>query len=271
MANNPTKIKSKLIRLARNGLFQIATTSGLQRFALLSIALCLTAMQPAKSLDIDSWKRSRTSQVSLEYSNYAPNFSLSSDDGSKKVSYSSFKGKLPVVLIFGSYSDPTLREKSKEIESLYKKYKSHAQFLFVYIREAHPSDGFQVDKNRTDGIDIKDPQSISERSKLAHTACKKLGLTMPCLVDDMEDSTNKAYGAWPLRFLIIDKNGHISVISKAEEEDFALALKEAQRYLSCVEFKGKLLTARQKAKKQLQKLHHHKKDNAQSSDTNQNH
>ena len=36
-----------------------------------------------------------------------------------------------------------------------------------------------------------------------------LGLTMPTLVDTMDDNASLAYGAWPDRIYVIGKNGKV--------------------------------------------------------------
>ena len=34
-------------------------------------------------------------------------------------------------------------------------------------------------------------------------------LTMPCVLDDMQNTTEKAYGAWPDRICIVDAEGKV--------------------------------------------------------------
>ena len=49
------------------------------------------------------------------------------------------------------------------LRDLYAQYNDHVQFLVIYIREAHPVDGWDVGSaNR-----IYDPQTIEERRKVA--------------------------------------------------------------------------------------------------------
>ena len=74
-------------------------------------------------------------------------------------------------------------------------------FYVIYIREAHPSDG-----RRSIPGAPKDPKTIDERDILASKCIKDMKLTIPFLVDDMKDTANKGYGAWPDRIYIIDKD-----------------------------------------------------------------
>lgn len=35
-------------------------------------------------------------------------------------------------------------------------------------------------------------------------------LSIPFLIDDMEDTANKAYGAWPDRMYVVDRQGKVA-------------------------------------------------------------
>lgn len=80
----------------------------------------------------------------------------------------------------------------------------------VYIREAHPTDGWQVARNEREKILVKQPTSDAERADVAQTCVKQLKFSMPCLIDDLKDSTNKAYAAWPDRLYVVDIDGKIA-------------------------------------------------------------
>lgn len=80
----------------------------------------------------------------------------------------------------------------------------------VYIREAHPSDGWAVPQNEKAGIDVKDPKTIEDREKVASTCIEKLKLSIPAVIDDMKDTANKSYSAWPDRIFVIGKDGKIA-------------------------------------------------------------
>lgn len=86
-----------------------------------------------------------------------------------------------------------------------------AKFYVVYIREAHPADGkwaMPVDK---EGTLIASPKTLAERTSIAKTCCTKLKIDMPCLIDDMDNTTARAYGAAPDRLFVIGKDGRIAV------------------------------------------------------------
>jgi peroxiredoxin len=61
------------------------------------LALALAAPGAAQTKD-------RPRQGNLNVGDPAPNFKLKSPDGKREVELASFKGKKPVVLVFGSYT-----------------------------------------------------------------------------------------------------------------------------------------------------------------------
>ena len=73
------------------------------------------------------------------------------------------------------------------------KFQDKVQFLCVYIQEAHPSDGWQVEANLDDDVIYDTPTTKDERDALAEVCMLKLALNMPMVVDDMEDTIDAAY------------------------------------------------------------------------------
>ena len=106
------------------------------------------------------------------------------------------------------------------------------EFFIVYIKEAHPSDGRVAATNTRAGISVKDPTSLTERQQVADKACKELNLRWPCLVDDMENTVNKAYAAWPTRLYVVDTEGRIAVAGNRGPGGLAPSIKEAEKWLS---------------------------------------
>ncbi|MCP4757456.1 MAG: hypothetical protein GY866_41880 [Proteobacteria bacterium] len=103
---------------------------------------------------------------------------------------------------------------------MHEKFSDHVEFLSIYIREAHPIDGWWFGKGIwrimriVDFVrnvpDLYDSPTIKERQKVA-SQCKstlEYGITM--YADDMNDSINKAYAAWQTRLYLIDKEGRIA-------------------------------------------------------------
>ena len=58
---------------------------------------------------------------------------------------------------------------------------------------------------------VEDPISLSERRQVARVCMTKLALEpMPALVDDMDDTVNDAYAAWPDRMYLVGTDGTIA-------------------------------------------------------------
>jgi hypothetical protein len=138
----------------------------------------------------------------------APAFELTQLDG-KPVRLSSFEGKVGV-LIFGSYSSPTFRQRAAEIETLAKQYGSRAQFLIVYTKEAHPAGDSDIDRNKEQGISIAAHKDAAARMAQAEEAKSALGLTIPIAVDSMDDAVTKSYDGFPNAAVVLSRDGTIA-------------------------------------------------------------
>jgi hypothetical protein len=91
------------------------------------------------------------------------------------------------------------------LEKNHQDYRDKAEFVFVYIREAHPADS-----NWGDGTGILDPRDLTQRTQVATKCSSELGLGLPLVVDDMTDTVNMLYRAWPERIYVIDRAGRIA-------------------------------------------------------------
>jgi type I thyroxine 5'-deiodinase len=60
---------------------------------------------------------------------------------------------------------------------------------------------------------FEDPKKLEERRKLAKQCTEALGLTLPCLVDDMEDTASQSFNAWPERIYVVGTDGKIAFAS----------------------------------------------------------
>ena len=85
----------------------------------------------------------------------------------------------------------------------------------VYIEEAHPTDGWQMPDNIKDNVLVASARTLVDRDSAAETCVVKLGIHVPALVDDLQDSTEIAYTGWPDRLYVIDQSGRVAYKSKA--------------------------------------------------------
>jgi type I thyroxine 5'-deiodinase len=84
----------------------------------------------------------------------------------------------------------------------------------VYILEAHPLDAWQDEDNQKAKIAVASPTTFAERCAVADTCATKLALRLPAVIDDLENSTESAYTAWPDRLYVIDREGRIAYKSQ---------------------------------------------------------
>lgn len=92
------------------------------------------------------------------------------------------------------------------LEETYKRFKDKADFYLIYIREAHASDSWWPASH----VDIEQPETLDERSDVAGACVDALSLSMPVLVDDMQDSVSTAYNAHPDRLFILGADSRIA-------------------------------------------------------------
>ena len=97
------------------------------------------------------------------------------------------------------------------LESLYARYKSDVEFFMIYIKEAHPTDGWQLRANVRDRVLFKSHADFGDRVDVAKQCLAALKLPMPILVDSMDNAVNYRYSAWPDRMYVIDTAGRIAV------------------------------------------------------------
>jgi len=102
---------------------------------------------------------------------------------------------------------------------LYEKYHQQVQFLNIYIREAHPVDGWWLGKGifgwalklskSKAATDVYDPKTIEQRRAVAGQCQQALQYGIRTYVDEMDDAVNKAYAAWPTRLYLIGLDGRV--------------------------------------------------------------
>jgi type I thyroxine 5'-deiodinase len=100
------------------------------------------------------------------------------------------------------------------LNKLYEQYKDRVAFYVVYIQEAHSSDVWQMASNIRDKVIFRLPQSFDERTEVASSCVLKLGIKIPAVVDDMNNSAERAYTGWPDRIYLIDRDGRVVLKTK---------------------------------------------------------
>jgi hypothetical protein len=105
---------------------------------------------------------------------------------------------------------------------LYKQYRDRVQFLMIYIREAHPVDGWWLGgglpgllfklKGTKAAMDITDPTTMEERRAVAGQCEAALQFGVRTYVDGMDDAVNKAYAAHPTRVYLVGLDGNVAYV-----------------------------------------------------------
>jgi len=95
------------------------------------------------------------------------------------------------------------------MEKLYGQFQDQVEFFAVYVQEAHPTDGWQTDSNVAEGVLLRQHQSFHEREEAAQTCSIDLHISIPTLVEEMDNAIDEAYGAAPERLYLIGKDGNV--------------------------------------------------------------
>ena len=83
-------------------------------------------------------------------------------------------------------------------------------FYVVYIQEAHPTDGWQVQINEMEDVVFSQPATADERTEVASACSLRLEMSIPTLLDEMTNEVDEAYSALPDRLYLIDEKGDVA-------------------------------------------------------------
>ena len=126
----------------------------------------------------------------------APDFELISTSG-EPVRLSAFRGR-PVLLHFVSYTCPVTRGGAQMMHELYQQYADRVQFLDMVVRKAHPGE-----KHGSYG-------SFAEKLADARAYQHEESIAWPVVVDDLDGSTQTAFGGTAASVYLIDSEGEVS-------------------------------------------------------------
>lgn len=140
----------------------------------------------------------------------APEFQLKQLGTDKTYRLAELVGKKPVVLVFGNVTCGPFRNQGGNLEKLYRRYKDRAEFVMVYVREAHPTDGWVMESNELVHVSFAQPKTFEQKTAAASKCQSMLKLGMPVLVDTMEDTVGARYSGMPSRLYVLDKSGKVA-------------------------------------------------------------
>jgi hypothetical protein len=137
----------------------------------------------------------------------APMFTLKKLDG-QNVELSSYKGKI-VLLIFGSYTSPSFRQRVTALERIKREYGTRINPIIVYTAENHPVGKWEVQRNKDEGISVEAHKDMDARIAAARKARDAMKITVPIVIDSMDDATAGAYGGTTNAAILIGRDGTI--------------------------------------------------------------
>ena len=113
---------------------------------------------------------------------------------------------------------------------MYQDYKDVAEFRMVYINEAHAADGRSpVGYAKEKGITEHD--DYTERCTTAQMLLDDKTLTIPCVIDGMDNKVNQSYSAWPDRIFLVRTDGKLAVAADRGPWGFKPGLKASNDWL----------------------------------------
>jgi hypothetical protein len=97
------------------------------------------------------------------------------------------------------------------METVAKKYKGKAEFVFVYCREAHPDRPVKSPASKY-GKRINQARTAAERMETAQLFCQDMKMTRRILVDEFGDkSVQRLYGGMPNPTMVVDVDGKLAL------------------------------------------------------------
>jgi len=113
------------------------------------------------------------------------------------------------------------------LNALEEKYRDRVQFLLVYIREAHSTDGWQTPRNKREGVLLESAKTFEMKEEHATVCQRKLDIRFTTLIDEMDNKVESDYTAWPDRLYLVGKDGRVAWKSGPGPQGFRPAQLEA--------------------------------------------
>ena len=114
---------------------------------------------------------------------------------------------------------------------MYRTYRDLATFFIVYIREAHAANSeWPVGYALREEID--EPTTFPARCALTERLIEQGKLTVPSLVDGMDNAVNDAYSAHPTRAFLVRSDGRLAVAAGEGPWGLSPALERIEEWLA---------------------------------------
>lgn len=123
--------------------------------------------------------------------------SLNGESQSRLLSFC--KGSRPLVVNFCSWTCPVFRARVGEFLNVVQEFSDVADFLSIYVEEAHPTDGWAFENN----VEISTHKTLEDRCQAAKLMQDSVQFNCPIMIDTMENEANNAYAGLPIRLYVI--------------------------------------------------------------------
>ena len=107
----------------------------------------------------------------------------------------------------------------------------------IYISEAHATDDRRP-VGYAQELGISEHKNYGERCTTAKMLMENKELTIPCLIDGMDNKVNEAYQAQPDRIYVVRTDGKIAIAAAQGPWGFAPALKQTEAWLKELKTSG---------------------------------
>ncbi|WP_157982405.1 deiodinase-like protein [Nocardiopsis sp. FIRDI 009] len=119
----------------------------------------------------------------------------------RSIELSSLWREWPVVIEFGSISCPIFVDKLEPMAALARRFSGDVDFYVVYVREAHPGRRYPAHRE------------FDQKLRHAHDLVRLESMARTVLVDDVEGTMPRDYGALPDSVFVIGVDGIVSMMA----------------------------------------------------------
>ena len=112
---------------------------------------------------------------------------------------------------------------------MYAKYGTQADFITLYIKEAHPTDEWQMESNEKEDVCYPQPKTTEARVAIAKDFQQRFHYAIPLLVDPITNDANALYAGWPERLYVIEDG---VIVYKGGQGPFEFKPEELEAWLA---------------------------------------
>jgi len=101
---------------------------------------------------------------------------------------------------------------------MYEAIVNKCDIFIIYINEAHAADVWNIGESA--GMINDSHKTIEDRIACAKKLQEKYQIDVPIYCDNMDDTIEKYFAAWPVRYYIVSPSDVIEMVSIPEDSQF---------------------------------------------------